>query len=92
MVRRKRMIAVVTTFIILLGVAAALLVPKSYTFATSIEIGSQIFGGTIKPFESPQTLLAKMQHVFIPQALNEQRQTDPEDKEKYKIKASIPKK
>ena len=43
------------------------------------------------PFESPQTLLAKMQHVFIPQALNEQRQSNPEDKTKYKIKASIPK-
>ena len=91
LVRRKRMIAVVTTFIILLGVIAALLVPKSYTFATSIEIGSQIIGGAIKPFESPETLLAKMQHVFIPQVLNEQRQTNPEDKKNYKITTSIPK-
>ena len=91
LVRRKRMIAITTTVIILLGVVAALLVPKSYTFATSIEIGSQILGGAIKPFESPETLLAKMQHVFIPQALNEQRQTNPEDETKYKITASIPK-
>ena len=91
LIRRKRMIAVIAAFIILLGVIAALSVPKSYTFASSIEIGSQIIGGADKPFESPQTLLAKIQHVFIPQVLNEQRQTDTENKEKYKIKASIPK-
>ena len=91
LVRRKRMIAVITTFIIALGVIAAFLVPKSYTFSTSIEIGSQIINGAIKPFESPETLLAKIQHVFIPQALNEQRQTNPEDVTKYKITASIPK-
>ena len=91
LIRRKRMITVITTFIFSLGVIAALLIPKSYTFSTSIEIGSQIFNGTIKPFESPETLLAKVQHVFIPQALNEQRQTNPEDKTKYKITASVPK-
>ena len=91
LVRRKRMIAVITSFIITLGVIAAFVVPKSYTFSTSIEIGSQIIDGSIKPFESPQTLLAKIQHVFIPQVLNEQRQTDTKIKEKYMIKASIPK-
>ena len=91
LVRRKTMIAIITSVIISIGVIAALLVPKSYTFATSIEIGSQIIGGSIKPFESPQTLLAKMQHVFIPHALNEQRQTNPEDETKYKITANIPK-
>lgn len=91
LVRHKRMIAVITTFIIAIGVTAALFIPKSYSFSTSIETGSQIINGTIIPFESPETLLAKMQHVFIPQILNEQRQSNPEDKKKYKIKASIPK-
>jgi len=91
LVRRKKMIVVVTTLIIALGVIIALLKPESYTFTTSIEIGSQIIGGTIEPFESPQTLLAKTQYVFIPQAQNEQRQTNPEDIKIYKIKAYIPK-
>ena len=91
LVRRKRVVAVITILIIAFGVVAAFLKPNSYTFSTSIEIGSQIIGGTIEPFESPQTLLAKTQHVFIPQALKEQRQTNPEDIEKYKIIASIPK-
>jgi uncharacterized protein involved in exopolysaccharide biosynthesis len=85
------MVAITTTVIISLGVIAALSTPKSYTFTTSIEIGSQIIGGTIKHFESPETLLAKTQHVFIPQVLNEQRQTNPENKDRYKITASIPK-
>ena len=91
LIRRKKMIAIITTVIISLGVITALLVPKSYTFTSSIEIGSQIINLAIRPFESPETLLAKIQHVFIPQALNEQRQTDPEDETKYKINTSIPK-
>lgn len=91
LVRRKILIVVITTFIVALGLIIAFLVPKSYTFSTSIEIGSQIIDNTIKPFESTETLLAKIQHVFIPQTLNEQRQTNPENNERYKIKTSIPK-
>jgi len=91
LIRRKKLIIGITTFFIALGVAAALLMPKSYTFSTSIEIGSRIVSGTIKPFESPETLLAKIQHVFVPEALSTQRQTNPDDENKYKIKASIPK-
>ena len=91
LVNRKKLIGLIFIGCIVLGIAAALLIPKIYTYSTSIEIGSQIISGTISPFESPETLLAKMQHVFIPQALNEQRQTNPEDKKIYKITASIPK-
>ena len=91
LVRRKKMIVITIIFFIALSVIFALLTPKSYTFSTSIEIGSQTVGGTIKSFESPQTLLAKMQHVFIPQVLSKQRQAAPDNKEKYSIKASIPK-
>lgn len=91
LINRKKLISLIVIVFIVLGIAAALLIPKKYTYSTSIEIGSQIFNGAIKPFESPETLLAKVQHVFIPQALNEQRQTNPEDKTKYKITASIPK-
>ena len=90
-VKRKKLFSLIFTGFIALGIAAALLNPKKYTYSTSIEIGSQIISGTISPFESPQTLLAKTQHVFIPQTLNEQRQTNPEDKKIYKITASIPK-
>ena len=91
LVKRKKLISLIFTGFIVLGIAAALLTPKKYNYSISLEIGSNIISGSIKPFESPETLLAKIQHVFIPQALNEQRQTSPEDKTKYKITASIPK-
>lgn len=91
LVRRRKMIAVITTFIILSGMAAALLASKSYTFTTSIEIGSQIINGTVKSFESPQTLLAKLQYSFIPQTLNEHQLSNPADEKKYKIIVRVPK-
>ena len=91
LVRRKKIIVAITSSVILLSVITAFLMPKLYTFSASIEIGSQIIDGTIKPFESPETLLAKMQHVFIPQTLNEQRLINLENKERYKVKASVPK-
>lgn len=91
LVRHKKAVVLTTTLIIALGVITALLKPDSYNFTTSIEIGSQIINGTIQPFESPQTLLAKTQHVFIPHTLNEQRRSQPESTEKFKIKTSVPK-
>jgi len=91
LVKRKKLISLIFTGFIVLGIAAALLIPKKYTYSASIEVGSQIIAGAVKPFESPETLLAKIQYVFIPQTLNEQRQTNPEDVTKYKITASIPK-
>ena len=41
-VTRKKLIVLIFTGIIVLGIAAALLIPKKYTYSTSIEIGSQI--------------------------------------------------
>ncbi len=92
-IRRKKMIASISIFITTLGVILALLSPKSYSFTTSIEVGSQIINGTINPLESSQTLLAKIQYVFIQQTLNEQRLTliNQGDKKRHKIKARIPK-
>ncbi|MCW9014466.1 MAG: Wzz/FepE/Etk N-terminal domain-containing protein [Gammaproteobacteria bacterium] len=91
LILRKKMIGIILTLFIALGITAALLIPKKYTYSTSIEIGSQIINGTINSFESPQTLLAKLQHSFIPRTLNEHQQLNPEDDKKYKINASIPK-
>lgn len=91
LIRRKIMIAVIFFSIVALGVVTAWLTPKSYTFSTSIETGSRVIDGTVIPFEAPEPLLAKMQNVFIPQTLNEQRQSNPEDKKQYKIIARIPK-
>jgi LPS O-antigen subunit length determinant protein (WzzB/FepE family) len=91
LVRRKKMVLAITIFISAAGIILALMTPKSYTFSTSIEIGSQIIEDSIEPFESPETLLAKIQHVFIPQTLRKQRQANPENKGEYKITIDIPK-
>lgn len=89
--RRKKMIFSIVIATAVLAVAAALFLPKKYTYSTSIEIGSQMIGETIKRFESPQTLLAKIQYGFIPQTLNEYSQGNKDDKKKYKIEVSVPK-
>jgi uncharacterized protein involved in exopolysaccharide biosynthesis len=91
LLRRSKIIASIASFVIVLGITTALLIPQSYTYSVSLEIGTQFIGGTTKPLEASETLLAKIQHVFIPQVLNEQRQTNPDNKEKYKIKTTIPK-
>ena len=91
LVNRKKLIIQIFTVFVILGIAAALLIPKKYSYSTSIEIGSQIIDGSVKSFESPQTLLAKLQHNFIPQTLNEHQLSNPADENKYKIKASVPK-
>lgn len=91
LLRRKRMIAAIIASFIALSVITISLTPKKYTFSTSIEIGSQIIDGAVKPFETPQTLLAKVQHSFIPQAQDEHRKSNLGVKNKYNIKASSPK-
>ena len=91
LVRRKKIIAASITAFIIIGLTLAFIIPKSYTYTTTLEVGSQFIAGSVKPFEAPQTLLAKIQYSFIPQALNQQRLDHPEDNKKFKIKVSIPK-
>ncbi|MFK5854811.1 MAG: Wzz/FepE/Etk N-terminal domain-containing protein [Bacteroidota bacterium] len=91
LVNRKKLISLIVILFITIGITAALFAPKKYTYSTSIEIGSRIINDSVYPFDSTQTLLAKLQHSFIPQVLNAQRLSLPENKEKYVIKVSIPK-
>lgn len=91
LIRRKSVIAFIFTTTMVLGLVVALLMPRTYTFSTSIEIGSQIIKGAVKPFESPETLQAKLTHSFIPNILNVHRVSIPEDEQNYNITASIPK-
>jgi len=91
LINRKKLISLIIICFITLGVVVALISPKIYTYSTSIEIGSQIINGAVESFESPQTLLAKLQHSFIPQTLNEHKQHSSDNKKQYKIKASVPK-
>ena len=91
LIKRKKLISIIIICFLIAGVIAALAIPQKYTYSTSIEIGSQILNGSIEAFEPPETLLAKLQHSYIPQVLTEQRLTDSENKRTYRIKANIPK-
>lgn len=90
LVRRKVLIASIFIICLALGTAKALITQKIYTYRTSVEIGSQITGGSVIPFESPQALLAKLQYSYIPQTLKEFKQSLPDDKTKYFVKSSVP--
>ena len=91
LIKRKILISVIFILFVILGITAALQVTQKFTYSTSIEIGSQVFSGSVQSFESPQTLLAKLEHSFIPQVLIEYQQHNPGSEKKYKIKASAPK-
>jgi len=91
LLNRYKLITFVLIGFLILGIAIALLIPNKYTYSTSLEIGSQIINGEVRAFESPQTLLAKLQHSFIPKALLNHKQANAADKEIYTLSASIPK-
>jgi len=90
LVKNKNMLILSTIILFSLGVTISVFIPKSYTYTTSIEVGSRIIDGVIQPFESPETLLAKMQYVHIPQALNELHPKQNKES-RYKTTANIPK-
>lgn len=91
LVRHKKMIAIIITFILTIAVITTFFIPSKYTFSSSLVIGSQLINNELTPFESPDTVLAKLQYNFIQQAISEYKLSNPEDKAKYKITASVPK-
>ena len=89
--RRKAMILSIVFTITVFAFVATFMLSSKYSYSTSIEIGSQLLEDKTKRFESPETLLAKIQYSFIPQTLSEHFESNKEDKKKYKIEASVPK-
>lgn len=92
LLHRKVLIGVIFLLCLLLGLTAALLMPRTYTYSTSIETGSQLINGQILPFESTETLSAKISHSFIPLVLNDYQKSMAKDSSLPKITVSIPKK
>lgn len=90
LIRRKVLVVSVFIVFIALGVASSLFIPKIYTFSTTIEIGSHIINGSVRLFETPQALMAKLEHSYIPQTLIEYKNTHKDEKERYNIKLSVP--
>jgi len=89
--RRKTLLMLITLIFIVAGIAIALIQPKQYTYSTSLEIGSQFINGNIQPLEGVDTLLAKLQHSYIPFILKSSKNANNKEEKEYKIQASIPK-
>ena len=91
LIRRRWMIAIFSIIITALGVTKTLLSSPSYRFSTTIEMGSQVINDSIKTFESPQSLLAKLEFNYVPQTLVEYQQSKTNNKKTYQIHIVNPK-
>lgn len=80
----------ILTFAVL-GIAAALLLPKKYAYTTTIEIGARIEGDKTVPLELPDTTLAKIKESYIPLARQEYLKAHAGEDRVFKIEARIPK-
>jgi LPS O-antigen subunit length determinant protein (WzzB/FepE family) len=91
LLKRKNTLLFVFALFVLGGVVAALVLPKQYQYTTTIEIGTTVVKDDIRLIDDPNTLLAKIQESYIPLALLHYRETYPDDKKVYELKARIPK-
>lgn len=67
--RRKWIVLGVMLACIALGVAYALTRDRIYEYSTTIEIGTRVVDGETRPIERPQTVLAKLEKNYIPEAI-----------------------
>jgi len=91
-VRRKKTIYLVFTLSVLIGLAAAFLLPKTYSYTTTIEIGQSIDNGRVRLIDEPQTLLVKINKTYIPLAQQAYFEQDTDAKDILNIKSDVPKK
>lgn len=89
--KHRKLFLKVAIGVTLLGLLAALILPKSYDLRTSIEIGTAIRGDNPTPIEAPETVKAKLENSLIPMVIH-QLNKDTEDPIEYKISTGIPKK
>ena len=91
LVRRKKLLIAIFAVIVVIGLVLAFVIPKKYSFSTSIEIGSRVIQDRVQPIESPETLLAKIQESYIPFVQLQYRNQDQSDEKIYRISARVPK-
>ena len=92
LIRQKKVLIVIFLVCAISGLLFATLKPDTYTYTTSIEIGTQVQKDNIRPIEDPQTLLAKLQESYIPLMIHEYfKAHSGENKEDFEVKARVPK-
>lgn len=95
LLKRKKTFIWTFFVIVMLTLVVALIKPKTYTYNTSIEIGTTV-KKTAEGFDTvlidqPDTVKAKLEHSYIPFVIQQYRQDHPEEKVVYKISAEVPK-
>jgi uncharacterized protein involved in exopolysaccharide biosynthesis len=83
--RQKHFIVLVFSLTMILGVIAAFLLPRPYTYTTTIQIARGAEGA----LEQPETLLAKLNESYIPYVVQQNFGTAPNAK-RVKIEAKMP--
>jgi hypothetical protein len=83
--RQKHLIALVLSLAAVLGAIVAFLLPRPYTYTTTIQIAR----GAEGPLEEPETLLAKLNESYIPYVVQQNFGTASNAK-RVKIEAKMP--
>lgn len=89
LIRRKTLVLIIFISVLVASIIFSVLTPRAYTYSTTIEVGSQIINGSLKPLESAHTLVAKIEYNYIPLILNQLKQSDSKNKTIYRVKSSV---
>lgn len=90
LVRRKRALLVVFSFVFLVAILLAAIKKDKYQFSISLEIGSVMEDGKPALIDQPETVLAKIQEGYIPAVLSDYANNNP-DADLFEITARVPK-
>ena len=90
LVKHKKCIIGALVTVAILGIVAALLMSKTYSFTTTVELGARMDGQKTIPIEPVESVLAKLNNSYIPYALHGNVQSKAEGEKLYKVSASIP--
>ncbi len=91
LVKRKLILVGVVVASAVAALLYVVVVPPSYQYSTSIEIGTRLNGTELSIVESPETVLAKVKESYIPLAQQNYLNNHSEFKSVVKIDAHIPK-
>ena len=93
LIKRQKKIAIGVLFLsMLLGFTYAMLKPKTYSFSTTVQVGTVGFEGKTSLIESPDTALNKVLLAYIPFILSDFYREKPEVRGAYSINVNVPKK
>lgn len=72
------------------GILAAFLVPRSYAYATTIQVGMHVVGDATQPVEPPDAAAKKLENAYLPQAVLQYAQAHGIDPRSLRLHASSP--